>query len=224
MSGIAEASLVLGIISSIISIIDATTQVWEAVEDESGLPANFKKSAAKLPLILKLLEDAERYINDTIDESIQAAFTPTLEDCKVQATLLQQLFKKVMPEESDSRWARYVKAARTIGKGGRVESIIKAILDNLQLLATNFPEATTARRKEQLTRAIEEVTKMEPSLPDGFEEAPAFAHYGSGAQNVNTSSGSQYNNSSTGNQNNGPGNQYIGTNTIGTPSRPESLP
>lgn len=218
MSGIGEAGLVLGIISSIITVIDATKQLWEAVEDESGLPTNFKKSATKLPLISKLLEDAERYINDTADESIKSAFAPTLEDCKLQATQLQQLFEKVMPEEGDSRWDRYAKAARTIGKGGRVESLVGAILDDLQLLATKFPEATTPRGKEQLEKAIEEVTKMELSLPDGFEEAPAFAHYGSGAQNVNTGGGSQNNNNSSGNQNIGPGNQYIGTNHIGTPS------
>ncbi|KUJ24617.1 putative G-protein beta WD 40 repeat-containing protein [Mollisia scopiformis] len=214
MSGIGEASLVLGIISSIISIIDATKQIYEAVEDEAGLPTNFKKSATKLPLIAKLLEDAERYINNLGAESIKAAFIPSLEDCKVQAKLLQELFEKVMPKEGDSRRDRYMKAARTIGKGGRVESLVKGILDDLQLLATTFPEVTTPRGKDQLAKAIEEVIGMEPSLPDGFEEARAFAHFGGGAQNNNTGGGSQYNNNSTGNQNNGPGQQYIGTNHI----------
>lgn len=217
MSGIGEASLVLSIISSIISIIDATKQIYEAVEDEAGLSTNFKKSAMKLPLIAKLLEDVERYINSLGSESIKAAFIPTLKDCKVQAKLLQKLFEKVMPEEGGSRWDRYVKTARTIGKGGRVESLIKGILDDLQLLTTTFPEVTTPRGKDQLAKAIEEVTEMEPSLPDGFEEAPTFAHFGSGAQNNNTGGGSQYNNNSTGNQNNGPGQQYIGTNHIGMP-------
>jgi hypothetical protein len=217
MSGVGEASLVLGIISAIISIIDATYQVYEAVEDEAGLPTNFKKSATKLPLILKLLDDAERYANSVADESTKAAFTPTLENCKVQAIHLQELFEKVMPEEGDSRWDRYVKAARTIGKGGRVESLVGGILDALQLLATRFPEVTTSRGKEQLAKAIEEVTGMEPSLPDDFEKMPAYAHYGSGAQNNNTGGGTQNNNNSTGNQNNGPGQQYIGTNHIGRP-------
>ena len=114
---------------------------------------------------------------------------------------------------------RYVKAARTIGKGGRVESLIKGILDDLQLLATKFPEVTNTRGKEQLTKAIEEVSKMEPSLPDGFEEAPTFTHFGSGALNANMAGGNQYDNNSTGNQNIGPGNQYIGTNHIGMPSK-----
>ena len=217
MSGVGEASLVLGIISSIIAIIDATKQVYEAVEDETGLPANFKKSAAKLPLISKLLENAENFIENTADESIKLAFTPTLEQCKVQATKLKELFEKVMPKEGDSRWDRYAKAARTIGKGGRVEDLIKSILDNLQLLATKFPEVSTTRGKEQLVKAIEEVSKMEPSLPDGFEQMPAYAHYGSGDQYNNTSSGTVHVNSSTGNQLSGSGQMYIGTNHIGMP-------
>ncbi|OBT95231.2 hypothetical protein VE01_07574 [Pseudogymnoascus verrucosus] len=212
MSG-AEAGLVLGTISAIISIIDATKKVYEAVEDEVGLPTNFKKSATKLPLILKLLEHAEEYVNNETDESIKAAFTPTLEDCKVQAIQLQELFEKVMPGEGDSRWDRYMKAARTIGEGGRVESLVGRILDDLQLLATRFPEVTTSRGKDQLATAIEEVTKMEPSLPDGFEQTPAYAHYGSGAQNVHLGGGNQYING-PGNQLNGPGNQYNGTNHI----------
>jgi hypothetical protein len=216
MSGVGEASLVLGIISSIIAIIDATKQVYEAVEDETGLPANFKKSAAKLPLISKLLENAENYIESTADKSIKLAFTPTLEDCKVQATKLQKLFEQVMPEEGDSRWDRYVEAARTIGEGGRVEDLIGGTLDNLQLLTTKFPEVATTRGKEQLVKAIEEVSKTEPSLPDGFEQMPAYAHYGSGDQ-YNTTGGTLHINSGTGNQNSGSGQQFIGTNHIGTP-------
>ncbi|KAK6527708.1 hypothetical protein TWF694_004688 [Orbilia ellipsospora] len=218
MSGIGEASLILGLISSIITVIDTTKQVYDAVEDEAGLPKNFKKSAAKLPLILKLLEDAEKFVGNTPDDSVKAAFTPTLENCKLQAISLQKLFEKVMPEEDDSRVDRYLKAARTIGKGGRVESLILDILRDLQLLATQFPELTNTRGQGQLKEAIEEVGKMEPSLPDGFENTASYAHYGSGAQNINTGTGVQYNNNSTGNMNTGSGTQYIGTNHIGRPS------
>ncbi|TGO35832.1 hypothetical protein BHYA_0144g00010 [Botrytis hyacinthi] len=219
MSGIGEASLVLSTISSTISIIETTKQVYDAIEDEAGLPKNFKKSATKLPLISQLLEEAERYINTATDELIKAALTPNLEDFKVQAIQLQAiqlqwLFEKVMPKGSDSRWDRYVKAARTIGKKGRVESLVGGILDDLQLLATRFPQVMTSRGKEKLENAIEEVAKLEPSLPDGFEQMPAYAHYGSGSQNNNTGGGTQNNNNSAGNQNNGPGQQFIGTNHI----------
>ncbi|KAK6512493.1 hypothetical protein TWF481_001377 [Arthrobotrys musiformis] len=219
MSGIGEASLILGLISSIITVIDATKRVYDAVEDEAGLPKNFKKSAAKLPLIVKLLEDAEKFVGNTPDDSLKTAFTPTLESCKRQAASLQKLFEKVMPEEGGSRLDRYLKAARTIGKGGRVESLTMDILKDLQLLATRFPDFTNTRGQGQLKEAIEEIAKMEPSLPDGFENAVSYTHYGSGAQNVNTGTGVQNNNNSTGNMNTGSGMQYIGTNHIGTPSK-----
>jgi hypothetical protein len=219
MTGIGEAGLVLGIISSIISIIDATKQVYDAVEDDAGLPKNFKRSAAKLPLISKLLEDAETYINSSADAATKAAFTSTLEDCKRQATQLQELFVKVIPGGGDSRGERYIKAARTIGKGGRVESLTKGILDGLQLLATDFPGIMQPRRKKELEIAIDDVSKMKPSLPDGFKEKYGFVHYGSGAQNNNNGSGIQHNNSGAGNQNCGSGQQFIGTNHIGMPSK-----
>jgi len=50
-------------------------------------------------------------------------------------------------------------------------------------LATTFPEVAILRGKENLAKAIKEVTGMEPSLLNGFEQIPAYAHYGSGAQN-----------------------------------------
>ncbi|KAJ2975524.1 hypothetical protein NQ176_g5474 [Zarea fungicola] len=211
---------VLGIISAVISIIDATSKVYIALKDEGGLPPNFKPVATKLPLVSQLLESAETYVKAEADDALTVTFTPVLKDCKEKATQLQQIFDNVIPAEGDSRIERYFKAARTIGKGGRVETLMKGILDNLQLLTTKFPGSASERGQNKLIEAIKEVEELEPSLPDGFENAPSFAHYGSGAQNVNTGLGSQYNNNSTGSQNNGPGSQYIGTNHIGTPSEP----
>lgn len=211
---------VLGIISAVISIVDATINLYNAAKDEAGLPPNFKTVSTKLPLVSKLLDDAERYVDSNIDNAFTTTFIPVLKDCKDKATRLQQLFEKVIPTDGDSRIARYSKVARTIGKGGRVETLMKGILDNLQLLTLKFPEVTSARGQTNLTEAIKQVEKLDPSLPDGFEDIPSFAHYGSGAQNINTGPGSQYNNNGMGNQNNGPGNQYIGNNHIGTPSEP----
>lgn len=212
---------VLGIISAVISIVDDTIKVYNAAKDEAGLPPNFKTVATKLPLISKLLEDTERYVKGKADDALTATFTPVLADCNEKATQLQRLFDKVILTEGDSRIEHYFRAARTIGRGGRVETLMKGILDNLHLLTTKFPESMSERGQANLAKAMEEVSELEPSLPDGFENASTFAHYGSGAQNVNTGIGSQYTNNSTGNQNNGPGNQYIGTNHIGThPWRP----
>jgi len=179
MSGKEAADFTLSMISDIISIIDTTSQVYEAVEDEACLPTNFKKSAIILHLISNLLEDAEIYVK-VADKATQAAFTPILEDCKAQATQLQMLFEKVMPGEGEAMWDRYVRAASTIGKDGRVEILLGRVLDDLQLLATRVPELTTPRQKERLAKAVEKVSYMEPSLPDNFDQTSVSVQYSSG--------------------------------------------
>lgn len=210
---------VLGIISAIIAIVDATIQVSSIFKDEAGLPTNFRAAAVKLPLITKLLDDAKRYVKSSADDTLTSAFTPVLIDCKEKASQLQDLFKRVYPAETDSKIGCYVKAARTIGKGGRVETLITEILRNLQLLAIDFPESISQEGQENLEQAIVEVKEWKPSLSDGFDDAN-FVHYGSGPQNINTGIGTQYNNTGGGNQNNGPVNQYIGTNHIGMLPKP----
>jgi hypothetical protein len=40
----------------------------------------------------------------------------------------------------------------------------------------------TLRVKERLAEAIEEVSRMEPSSPDSFEQLPVYTHYSSSAQ------------------------------------------
>lgn len=176
----------VGIISAVISIVDATIKVYNAAKDDAGLPPNFKTVSTKFPLVSMLLKDAERYINDKADSTITATFTPVLTHCKEKATELQQVFEKVIPTEGDARIERYFKAARAIGKGGRVETLMEGILHDLQLLTAKLPVAISARGQASLTEAIEEVKELDPSLPDGFEDAPSFAHSGTGAQNANT--------------------------------------
>ena len=179
MADVGKASPLLGTISSIISITDATYEVYAHVKEDAGLPKVFNNVASKLPVISYLFEDVKRNIEKTSENSI-FSLTPTLEDCKAQATKVQQLFEKVMPEHGDSRWDRYVNAAQTIGKDSRVEQLIGGILNDLRLLLIDFPQVTTSRRKEKLAKAIEEVSGIEPSLPQG--EVPAFANYGSKCQ------------------------------------------
>ncbi|OAA62072.1 repressible alkaline phosphatase precursor [Akanthomyces lecanii RCEF 1005] len=179
---------VLGIISAVISIVDATSKVYHAAKDEAGLPPNFKTVAAKLPLITRLLDDTERFVIKEAGEGLTLALRPIVTDCNMKATQLQHLFEKVITAEGASRSERYVKAARTIGKGGR-------------LLTTQIPQAVSRRGQENLSEAIEDVSKVKPSLPDGFEDESTYANYGSGVQNVNTGPGSLYSH-----QNYGPGN------------------
>lgn len=167
MSGVGEASLVLGLISSLIQIIAAAKDVYDAAHDASGLPKAFRDVAAKLDIIQLLLEEAEKYIqNSDVEPKTYEALTRVLESCKKRAHELHEIFTKVIPKDGASRIDRYLMAARKLGKGGRVENLVGEIFKELSLLATyfSFPEST----KKAIARALEEVLMIEPSLPESF--------------------------------------------------------
>jgi hypothetical protein len=52
MSG-AEARLVLGLISSTITVIETCKTLYDAAHDASGLPEAFRKVAENIPLVLR---------------------------------------------------------------------------------------------------------------------------------------------------------------------------
>lgn len=59
MSAADAASLVVGLISGIIAIIDATKQVYDAAKDQHGLPAAFREVAQRLLLVQDILANAK---------------------------------------------------------------------------------------------------------------------------------------------------------------------
>jgi hypothetical protein len=63
MSG-AEATAVLEVISSIVSIIYGTKQVYDAATNAQGLPEAFREVAARLRIVQTILGSAKRHIEE----------------------------------------------------------------------------------------------------------------------------------------------------------------
>ena len=93
---------------------------------------------------------------------------------------------------------------------------MKKFLDDLQLLTTKFPEMTTSKRKNQLTKTVEKMIMMKSSLLDDFEQLSTYAHYDNDAQNINAENDIQHINSDTNHQNFDFDQQYIDINHIDT--------
>lgn len=90
MSG-AEAGFVVGLISGVISIIEATKTVYDTAKDAKGQPEAFRQVAARLPLVIEILHSAEGRTH-TLDETAQEALEPILESCKAKAENLKKIF------------------------------------------------------------------------------------------------------------------------------------
>ncbi|KAK0130235.1 hypothetical protein ONS96_000758 [Cadophora gregata f. sp. sojae] len=155
MSGIAEASLVLGIISSIISIVTATKHIYETANDASGLPKAFHKVTAKLPIVVLILQQANGYIQKPhVDQVTRDAFRTVLSRCELSAKELLDIFAKALPKDGTSRVEKYLSAAKKIGQGSRVKELTADILQEIGLLL-----ASTSFATQQAVQAVEEALR-----------------------------------------------------------------
>ncbi|KAH0538358.1 hypothetical protein FGG08_005053 [Glutinoglossum americanum] len=186
MSG-AEAGLVIGLISGTIAIIDAIKKVYDAAKDQQGLPAAFREVAQRLPLVQHVLGKAKaRAEGRQVDDEASKAAKSILEPCQKRAEDLEKIFQKVIPQEGDSRLDRYYKAASTLGKGGKVETLMNGILNDMSLLSVKCGMETEDLVKE-LKEAMKAMSALDPSVPDHiFDKKASFTNInsGSGFQNI----------------------------------------
>ena len=191
MSG-AEAALVVGLISGVISIIEATKTIYDATKDAKGQPEAFRQVHARLVLVIAILDRA-RERAQMVDETTQEALEPVLESCKAKAKNLNKIFQKVIRKDDDKWYDRYKKALGTLGKEYKVECLMEEILKDIQVLVCErlMGTATDAQVKE-IQEAIKEMNEMPSSLQD---EAGSVTqnHQGSGSNNANTGRGAQHN-------------------------------
>lgn len=191
MSG-AEVGFVVGLISGLISIIEATKTVYDAARDAKGQPEAFRQVAARLPLVITILHSAGERVH-TLDETAQEALEPILESCKALAENLRKIFQKVIRKDDDKWYDRYKKALSTLGKVDKVEGLMEGILEDIQVLACErLKGAATETELKEIEEAIKQMNEMPSSIQ---EETGGITqnHQGSGNNNANTGRGAQHN-------------------------------
>lgn len=165
MSG-AEAGFVVGLISGVISVIEATKKVCDAAKDAKGQPEAFRQVAAQLPLVIEILHNAKEGIQ-SLDETAQEAQEEFLESLKKKAEKLAKIFQKVARKDDDKWYDRYKKALSTLGKGDKVECLMEGILKDIQLLTCKKLQGTaTEAQVKEMEEAIKQMGEMPSSLQD----------------------------------------------------------
>ena len=190
MSG-AEDAVVVGLISGVISIIEATKTVYDAAKDAKGQPEAFRQVAARLPLLIEILHSAEERAR-ALNKTAQEALEPLLNLLEDKALKVKNIVEKVGRKDGDKWYDRYKKGVAAATKGSKVESLMGEILKDVQVIACEKLEGTaTSAQVKELEEAIKEMKELSSSLTD---EAGSITQ---------TSTGSGDNNATT-----GPGNIY----------------
>jgi hypothetical protein len=170
MSGV-EAIAVIGLISSVVTIVQEIKQVYDTANDVTGLPEAFREVAKNLPLV----EDTLQLVKDSVDGKTCTVINPVIKTCEVKTGSLKKLFDEVVPKEGAKRMERYEKALRSLGKGSRVEDLMGQILEELQLLAAHRVFANAAELAElaaAIKDAMKKLSKIQPSAPDSVFDSP----------------------------------------------------
>jgi hypothetical protein len=206
-----------------ISTLRNTSDICVDLDDaDQDLPEAFHGVAKVIPLVEGTLEKIRDHIQarKTKDEiqddrdAYQNIFKVATE-CNGRAARLQDIFGKVIPSDGTPLMERYRSAA---GTGGRVELLMKRILDDVLILAKE--PFVGPDEVEGLRAALETIRTLPPSLPEDTG-AHAFYNYGSGPQSIHLGTGDQ-------NINTGPAPQFNGQFTapfqLGSFGAPVQLP
>ncbi|KAK4076879.1 hypothetical protein Purlil1_12534 [Purpureocillium lilacinum] len=137
MSGIE----VVGLISAVISIVGAVENIYSGFRDARNLPRAFHEEAC-------------------------VAMKTVVENCKVKAEHLKEIFTTVAPPRASHQ-------ARTLQCGRAAMGQEKSV------------QTATENQVAELLRAIKELSTIEPSLPD--EDSVSQHHSGSAALELQTS-------------------------------------
>lgn len=154
MSG-AEVFALIGLISSVITIVVTSRDLYDAAMNVKGLPEAFRAASKNIPLVLNTLRDCKRVqdqaahdyrtlTDDAYKRSLEqsaAAVEPVIAPCKENVQKPQEIFAKV-------RSGRPCDVARALPEGfalqavmpekrRKVEDLMKEVLEKLQLLLTN---------------------------------------------------------------------------------------
>lgn len=212
----AEAGLVVGLITSTITVLSTTVKLYSGVKDADDIPAAFHQSAGTSLVIQDVLRTARARINTIgLNQSSCSDIIPVVDRCKNKALQLEILFRKVAPHAAISRYDRYRLAANALGKQSRVETLTEGILQDVKLLAEHpVVNAETGAEMGKLVEAIKDLQELPPSLSEDTLGS-SMNNYGSGTMNANTGSGTANNNTSS-------GRQYIG-HTLNFGTRDERL-
>lgn len=158
-----EAALLLDALASVIRIVDDIEKIHDAVTNETGLPRAFDEASSRLPFLRSILKSIDLQIqNSVVDEATCMAMMPIVVACEQKARGLEEIFQKVVPQSSESRMNRYLGAAKALESAPRVEILMKGMLEDIQLLASNHGmRGSTTFQVQQIAEAIRDISESE---------------------------------------------------------------
>lgn len=168
----AEAAAVIGLVSSIATLVDLSAKVVSRVHEfafkTSDIPESFRSLSTRLPLLKASLERitvqarAGRLPND-VTEALQAVVDSTL----AQVSIVQARLSGIIPPENASKTERALKALKSLAKEDKICQAVDKIHKDIDFLVLH----QTTQHVDTGDRILEELLKLNlapPVVPQSF--------------------------------------------------------
>jgi NACHT NTPase-like protein len=124
-TAMAEVLAVVGVVSSIVSLVDFGSKVLHRLNDFQSscgeIPETFKQ---ELPILLATLDHTKVAVEKgSIKEETRKALSLVVNECQTQITLLDNLITDLLPQEDDSWRKKARKAIFSLCQDAKVNKI-----------------------------------------------------------------------------------------------------
>ncbi|KAF1939184.1 hypothetical protein EJ02DRAFT_504930 [Clathrospora elynae] len=168
----AEGLAVVGVVASIVQIVDFSTKVIRRLEEfhsaAGEIPKSFRHINTELPVLSTTLQNISRDIKtDSVDTGTRDALIPVIDGCREQIAQLDVILAKTLPATNDSWGTKSKKAMVSLHQEDKVENITK-ILRNYIATLTFYHIAASSNlqplRDLKLVKIREWLSAPDPSM------------------------------------------------------------
>jgi N-terminal domain on NACHT_NTPase and P-loop NTPases len=138
----AEALVVVGVVASIVQLVDFGAKVLHRLNDfqssRGEIPKVFQHVKAELPILLETLDQTKVAVEKgSIKEETKKAILLVIEGCQTQITVLDNLISTSLPQQDDSWRTKTGKAILSLRQDSKVNKVTATLRTHIQSL-TNY--------------------------------------------------------------------------------------
>lgn len=159
---------IFGLIASLGGITGAIIETYGAIRNLHGLPEAFNEVNSRLPLVQSTLDSIKSQVDRLTPPDEEAAVASLLGNCIKKAEELLRIFEKIS-RKSEGRFAAsvYTSIVTKLGKKHRVETLMRDILKDLNVLMANRAFQTVPQaQSDELAGARDSLAQTCLDQPD----------------------------------------------------------
>ena len=164
----AEALAIMGLVSSIVQLIDFGSRVVDRLNEFSfdvhDLPKTFQTIIVQLPLLIDVLNRTQRQADaGHVSDATAITRKPLIDACLNEIRALQTILDKTLPPQKSSSWQRRLLALKSLTHDKDVNRSIQKLESHIRLLTLD--QSTSNSDELLMLKVSQQANSIAPHHP-----------------------------------------------------------